>query len=114
MKNVINYAAISTVRTDRKQAFTMPQAVTKITEDNAIDFTQSNNFEINATAANISVSNMTDCEDQCGTIIIDNAENITGWSAEFIWKNVPTGLSGTETFSYFIRNATQIMIGKVS
>lgn len=97
-----------------ENTFTAPQRMETKVEDNSIDFTQGNNFEISATIANVTVANMTGAEDQCGTIVIDNAENITGWSSEFIWKNIPTDLTGTETFAYFIRNSTQIMMGKVT
>lgn len=82
-----------------------------VAEDNAIDFTEKN-FELTATAANITAVNVpTDVKE--GTILVHNAENITGWGAEFKFKTVPTDLTGDEAFSYFVENATTIWIGRV-
>ena len=93
--------------------FTKPQRTTISTENNAIDFNLSNNFEITAIADIISVSDIADCTGQRGTIIISTAENITGWSSIFKFKTVPTGLTGEEVFDYFIQNETSIRIGRL-
>lgn len=85
-------------------------------EDNAINFAQEgvNNFELTATSANITVSSIgTISKGKSGIIIIHSAENITGWSANYKFKNVPTDLSGDEIFSYYIDSSFNIWIGRV-
>lgn len=82
-------------------------------EDNAIDFSTKKNFELTATAANITALGLTGTFPREGTILIHTAENITGWGAEFKFKTVPTDLTGDETFGYFIEDATNIWIGRV-
>ena len=102
-----------TAKTDVAQTFTAPQRTSITAEDNTIDFTSNNNFSLTATAANITVSSLTGCTGQEGVITIASAENITGWGTEFVFKNVPTGLSGTERFAYFVESETVIAIGRV-
>lgn len=101
------------VKTGVANTFTAPQRTSITAEYNAIDFTANNNFEITATAANITVANITGCTGQGGEIKIHNAENITGWGTEFKFKTVPTGLTGTERFGYIIESETEIGIGWV-
>lgn len=93
--------------------FVAPQRTYVQGEDNAIDFTVANNFETTAIAATITATSTTGCTGQSGTIIVHTAENITGWGAEFYFKNIPTDLTGTEIFSYFIENETTIWIGRM-
>lgn len=83
-----------------------------VAEDNTIDFGGiTKNFELTATAATIEATTITSLKE--GTIIIHSAENITGWGTPFKFKTVPTDLIGTEIFSYFIEDATNIWIGRV-
>lgn len=96
------------------QTFTTAQRTSISTEDNAIDFTTNNNFTLTATAANITVTSLVGCVGQSGVIVINSANNITGWGAEFVFKTVPTGLTGTEVFAYFVESLSTIHIGKVA
>lgn len=100
-------------RTDIIKTFTVPQRASIGAEDNAIDFSLKQNFELTATAVNITALNLTGIIGQSGTIIVHTAENVTGWGIEFKFKTIPTGLSGTEVFGYFIEDATNIWIGRV-
>jgi len=63
--------------------FTKPQSGAYTAEDNAIDFSQSPNYELTATAANITVGTMGVKKGQEGTLTIHSSENITGWGTEF-------------------------------
>lgn len=83
-----------------------------IAEDNLLDFIKKN-FELTATAANITATGLTGTFPREGTILVHSAENVTGWGAEFKFKNVPTDLLGDETFAYFIEDALNIWIGRV-
>ena len=94
--------------------FTAPQRTNTTASTNAIDFRIANNFTINATAANITVTSLTGCIGQSGVIVIENAQNVTGWGAEFNFKTVPTSMNGMEVFSYFVQTETVIRIGRVS
>ena len=94
--------------------YTAPQRTNTSASSNAIDFRIANNFTINATAANITVTSLLGCIGQSGVIVIESAENITGWSAEFNFKTVPTSMSGMEVFSYFVQTETVIRIGRVA
>lgn len=80
-------------------------------EDNAIDFSTATVFELTATAADITASNLV--AGQSGIILVHSGENITGWGSEFKFKNVPTDLSGDELFSYYIDNSSSIWIGRL-
>ena len=105
---------ISGAQLNTANTFTAPQRTATIAQTNAINFTLKNNFTINATVGIISASDLTGCSGQGGVIVIESAENITGWSAEFIFKDIPTDLNGLEVFSYFIQTETVIRIGRVS
>ena len=94
--------------------YTAPQRTNTSASSNAIDFRIANNFTINATAANITVTSLLGCIGQGGVIVIESAENVTGWGAEFNFKTVPASLSGMEVFSYFVQTETVIRIGRVS
>ena len=93
--------------------YTAPQRTNTSASSNAIDFRIANNFTINATAANITVTSLLGCIGQGGVIVIESAENVTGWGAEFNFKTVPASLSGMEVFSYFVQTETAIRIGRV-
>jgi len=101
---------VDTTKNDVSNTFTLPQKTSITSSTNDIDFALNNNFVITATANNITATNIT--AGQGGVIIINDAENITGWGTEFKFKTLPT-LSGKETFAYFIEDATNIMIGVV-
>ena len=105
---------ISGAQLNIANTFTAPQRTATIAQTNAINFTLKNNFTINATVGIISASSLTGCSGQGGVIVIESAENITGWSAEFVFKDIPTDLNGLEVFSYFVQTETVIRIGRVS
>lgn len=105
---------LSGVQLNTANTFTAPQRTNTSASSNAIDFRIANNFTINATAANITVTSLLGCIGQSGVIVIESAENITGWGAEFNFKTVPTSMSGMEVFSYFVQTETVIRIGRVS
>ncbi len=95
-------------------SFVAPQRTGISMAANAIDFTLNNNMYFSATAADITVGNITECMGQSGVITVTNSENITGFSSEFKWKNIPTDLTGTERFAYFIEGLSSIAIGRIS
>ena len=105
---------ISGAQLNIANTFTAPQRTGISASTNAIDFRLNNNFTIDATAANITVASLTGCIGQSGVIVIESAENVTGWGAEFNFKTVPTSMSGMEVFSYFVQTETVIRIGRVS
>ena len=94
--------------------YTAPQRTNTSASSNAIDFRIANNFTISATAANITVTSLAECIGQSGVIVIENAQNVAGWGAEFNFKTVPSAMSGMEVFSYFVQTETVIRIGRVS
>ena len=106
--------ALNTKANLSSNTYTAPQRTNTSTSTSAIDFRIANNFTINATAANITVTSLTGCIGQSGVIVIENAQNVTGWGAEFNFKTVPTSMSGMEVFSYFVQTETVIRIGRVS
>ncbi len=99
-----------TTKNDVSNVFTLPQRTTITGEDNAIDFTASNNFELTATAANITVGVMATKKGQEGSITIHSASNITGWGTEFLFApdfsavtpTPPASPTGTMEFWYKI------------
>ena len=105
---------ISGAQLNIANTFTAPQRTATIAQTNAINFTLKNNITINATVGIISASNLTGCSGQSGVIVIENAQNVTGWGAEFNFKTVPTSMNGMEVFSYFVQTETVIRIGRVS
>lgn len=102
-----------TTKNDVANTFTAPQRTSITAEDNAIDLAGNNNFELTATATNITATNIASAIGQSGIIIVHTAENITGWATEFKFKSVPTDLTGDEVFAYFVEDATNIWIGRV-
>ena len=86
-------------------------AIDTTTASNVIDFSTENNFVFTATSANVTSSNLS--VGQSGVIVIQSAENVTGWSTEFKFKTTPSSLTGDETFGYFIQSATIIRIGRM-
>lgn len=102
---------VNTVYSNVDTTFSVPVRTSISAEDNAIDFSTNNNFELTATAANITATGMV--AGQSGNIIIHTAENVTGWGVEFKFKNVPLDLTGDEIFGYFIDDSLNIWIGRV-
>jgi len=108
------------VKTDVASTFTTPQRTSTsvlANDTTAIDFKVNNNIKVTLTAdADITLAdNGSDgCVGQSGVLTIEGSEYITGWGADYTWKNVPSDLSGTETFAYFIRSTDDIVIGRVS
>ena len=102
---------------DENNTFEEAQRTTiDFTGNNVIDFDVQNNFSFTATVSNVTVATQT--VGQGGMLIIASAENITGWASEFDFGShgVPTGLTGVETFGYFISHASgadSIRIGRV-
>lgn len=88
--------------------FTGSVTVEPSSNTNALDFTASNIHYINATAANITVGTMATKLGQEGSITVYNAQNITGWGAEFyfapdfsaVTKTPPASPTGTMEFWY--------------
>ena len=78
----------------------------------SIDLSQSDNFllDMNAKAA-LTLNNPQ--VGQSGVIIVNNATNITGYDAKLKFRNVPSNLSATEVFAYFVQDASNIKIGRV-
>ena len=107
-KNHIDTALKSVANT-----FTKPQRTSITVEDNTIDFRLNNNFTLGATVANMSYLGVDECIGQSGVVVIDTAENVTGWDSSYTFKNVPIDLIDTEVFAYFIKDATTIIIGRV-
>ena len=108
---------VDTAKLDVAQSFTEPQRTNiALFQDNSINFNQANNFELTATAADITVTTQT--IGQSGTLVIASANLITGWGSEFDWgyQTVPLDLTGVETFAYYISGsigADSIKIGRV-
>lgn len=94
--------------------FSAPQRTSTSASSNAIDFRIANNFTIDATAAYITTVSLIGCTGQSGVLVINNAQNITGWGVAFMFKTTPTNLSGTEVFAYYIESETNVRIGKLS
>lgn len=102
------------IEASNSNTFSAPQRTSITTEDdNAIDFTVNNNFLITATSGNITVDTVAGCTGQSGVIVIESAENITGWGSEFVFKNIPSDLSDKETFAYFVQDESTIIIGRI-
>lgn len=95
------------------ETFTAPQRTSISATVNAIDFTLNNNLTLTATAAGISIGNITGCIGQSGIITITTAENITGFSGEFKWKTVPVDLTGVERLVYFVESLTSVAVGRI-
>lgn len=106
----------NTAKSDVAQTFSEAQRTGTTAGDNSIAFNSDNNHTLTATAANLSVTNQT--IGQSGTIIITDAENLTGFTVEYDFGNagVPTGLTGVEIFAYYISGASgadSIKIGRL-
>lgn len=50
---------------------------------------------------------------QSGVLIISGATNISGYGPNIKFRIVPTGLTTTEVFAYFVVGDTDIRMGRV-
>ncbi|MGQ2881969.1 hypothetical protein HKW27_007725 [Campylobacter coli] len=75
-----------------------------------IDLRQAQHFILTMTAKGaIGIANWAGAG-KSGTITVNNAENITGFSAPFKFRIAQSGFSGTETFAYFCIAANNIRL----
>lgn len=49
---------------------------------------------------------------QSGIFLVHNANNITGWSSGYKWREVPENLKETEVFAYFVASDNAIYMGR--
>ncbi|CUU74481.1 hypothetical protein [Campylobacter hyointestinalis] len=85
--------------------------VTSVT-GNTIDLSAGDNFVVDMnTAANLTLTNPT--IGQSGVIIVTTAANISGYGPNIKFRIVPTGLTTTEVFAYFVVGDTDIRMGRV-
>jgi hypothetical protein len=98
------------VRLNEIQTFSKPQctSIDDTAAANVIPFDEANNHHFTATADDVTFTGGT--VGQQGMIVIDSADNITGWDTKFKFKNTLGALTGTETFSYFIQDLNTIRI----
>jgi len=98
------------VRLNEIQTFTKPQctSIDTTASTNIIPFDEANNHHFTATADDVTFTGGT--VGQQGMIIIDSADNITGWDAKFKFKTTLGALTTTETFAYFIQDLNTIRI----
>lgn len=97
--------------TDIAQTFTAPQRTSIAVEDNTIDFSLANNFNVTATEAAMSATNLV--AGQSGVILIDQATNITGWGFEFMFVDAPPEMFDYEIFAYFVIDDSTVFMGRV-
>ncbi|EJW1990077.1 hypothetical protein OAW09_000732 [Campylobacter coli] len=77
-----------------------------------IDLRQAQHFILTANAGTrIGISNWGGAG-KSGTITVNNAQNITAFSAPFKFRIAQSGFSGTETFAYFCVSASHIRIAR--
>ncbi|EAH8943157.1 hypothetical protein FFW26_07795 [Campylobacter coli] len=75
-----------------------------------IDLTQAQHFILTMTAKGaIGIANWAGAG-KSGTITVNNAQNITAFSAPFKFRIAQSGFSGTETFAYFCIAANNIRL----
>ncbi|EAJ9787555.1 hypothetical protein E8P18_08665 [Campylobacter coli] len=75
-----------------------------------IDLRQAQHFILTMTARGaIGIANWAGAG-KSGTITVNNAQNITGFSAPFKFRIAQSGFSGTETFAYFCIAANNIRL----
>jgi hypothetical protein len=97
-----------------ENTFTGVQTTNIVASGNTLDASLGNNFNVTATATDITMSNQ--AVGQGGTIVIDTYETITGWSTDFSFPNgtLPSGVTGTQTLAYFVLATNDIKIGLVN
>ncbi|EAK3587756.1 hypothetical protein B5R48_08085, partial [Campylobacter coli] len=75
-----------------------------------IDLRQAQHFILTMTAKGaIGIANWAGAG-KSGTITVNNAQNITAFSAPFKFRIAQSGFSGTETFAYFCIAANNVLI----
>ncbi|EOU9400232.1 hypothetical protein ACOJD4_000664, partial [Campylobacter coli] len=75
-----------------------------------IDLRQAQHFILTMTAKGaIGIANWASAG-KSGTITINNAQNITAFSAPFKFRVAQSGFSGTETFAYFCIASNNVLI----
>ena len=75
-----------------------------------IDLTQAQHFILTMTARGaIGIANWGGAG-KSGTITVNNAQNITAFSAPFKFRVAQSGFSGTETFAYFCIASNNVLI----
>ncbi|HEA7795611.1 TPA: hypothetical protein SG774_001679 [Campylobacter coli] len=75
-----------------------------------IDLRQAQHFILTMTAKGaIGISNWASAG-KSGTITVNNAQNITAFSAPFKFRVAQSGFSGTETFAYFCIASSNVLI----
>ncbi|EIU7472033.1 hypothetical protein L6E88_000284, partial [Campylobacter coli] len=75
-----------------------------------IDLRQAQHFILTMTAKGaIGIANWAGAG-KSGTITVNNAQNITAFSAPFKFRVAQSGFTGTETFAYFCISASHIII----
>ncbi len=93
---------------------TGPTRGNEVIEDMVIDFNGGNNFKIVATGAVSTPVVPVEAVGQSGVIVIESAENVSGWDSVFKFKKVLPALSGIECFAYYIYEVDYIIVGRVS
>lgn len=77
----------------------------------SIDLSQSDNFILDMnTKAALTLNNPQ--VGQVGIIRVTNATNITGYDAKIKFRTVPSSLTANETFSYFVLDSENIIMGR--
>ena len=77
----------------------------------SIDLAQGDNFLLDMNAKATLVLNNPQVG-QVGIIRVTNATNITGYDAKIKFRNVPSSLTASETFSYFVLDGENIIMGR--
>ncbi|EJP75757.1 collagen-like protein [Campylobacter sp. FOBRC14] len=77
----------------------------------SIDLSQGDNFLLDMNAKAALVLNNPQVG-QVGIIRVTNATNITGYDAKIKFRNVPSSLTANETFSYFVLDGENIIMGR--
>ncbi|PPB57575.1 hypothetical protein FFA43_01370 [Campylobacter hyointestinalis subsp. hyointestinalis] len=88
-----------------------PSKVTSVT-GNIVDLSQGDNFTVSLnTAGMLTLTNPS--VGQSGVLIVSGAKNISGYGPNIKFRIVPTGLTTTEVFAYFVVGDTDIRMGRV-
>lgn len=77
----------------------------------SIDLSQGDNFLLDMNVKATLVLNNPQVG-QVGIIRVTNATNITGYDAKIKFRNVPSSLTANETFSYFVLDSENIIMGR--
>lgn len=105
----LNFVPISKLIVDMAKVLTRPKAQTNFN----IDFSTAMNFTINPASNGQFAISGAGAEGQSGTIVVTDASKISGFSSNFKFKEVPTGMSGEEIFVYCYKDYNNIIMRKV-